>query len=560
MLYGPTLAVSEETHAARYRAKGETYYDMACRLAGALCDGEDHRRELKRIILGQKFLFAGRIQRGIGSPDDVTAMNCYVSGTIPDSCIGIMERAKDAMLTMRMGGGIGYDFSTIRPRGALIKTLGSGASGPVSFMSIFDAVCATVASAGNRRGAQMGVLRVDHPDIEEYVSAKQSQYALTGFNMSVGVTDDFMFSVRNGGQFQLQFEGQPYRMIDARMLWDKIMRSTWDWAEPGVLFLDRINDENNLKYCETIAATNPCGEQPLPPYGACLLGSWNLVKYIVWQNGHWVFDIESFKADIPPIVRAMDNVIDRTSYPLPEHKKEQQTKRRMGIGVTGVANALEICGHPYASLAFIGDLTAILETLRNESYRASVALAREKKPFPLFEAEYLKSPFICRLPEDIQEDIAHSGIRNSHLLSIAPTGTISLTADNISSGIEPVFAHQYDRTILEETGPRVERVTDYAFREYGVKGKMADELEAEDHVRVLVASQPYIDSAISKTCNVGDDVSWERFKELYMMAWLGNAKGCTTFRKSGKKMGILKADDAPKACTIDPVTGKKTCD
>lgn len=560
MQYGPTLAISEETHAARYRAKGETYYDMACRLAAALSDNDDHRRELKRIILGQKFLFAGRIQRGVGSPDQVTAMNCYVSGTIPDSCKGIMDRAKDAMLTMRMGGGIGYDFSTIRPRGALIKALGSSASGPVSFMQIFDAVCQTVASAGNRRGAQMGVLRVDHPDIEEFVSAKQSQNTLTGFNISVGVTDEFMFAVRNGHQFQLQFEGTPYRSIDARLLWDKIMRSTWDWADPGVLFLDRINEENNLRYCETIAATNPCGEQPLPPYGACLLGSWNLAKYVVWHQGRWVFDIEAFIADIPPVVRALDNVIDRTGYPLEEQRIEQFTKRRVGIGVTGVANALEICGFPYGSGEFIDKLQNILETMRDESYRASVTLAREKGAFPLFKPEYLNSPFIKRLPEDIQENIAHSGIRNSHLLSIAPTGTISLTADNISSGIEPVFAHQYERTILEDAGPRTERVTDYAFREFGVAGRTADELSAEDHVRVLVACQPYIDSAISKTCNVGDDVTWERFKELYMIAWIGGAKGCTTFRKSGKKMGILKADDAPKACTIDPVTGKKTCD
>ena len=564
--YGPTLPISEETHASKYRSRGETFYDAMCRIAAALADNEDHRREIKRILLQMAFLPGGRIQRAIGAPHKVTAFNCFVSGEIPDDSAGIMERAKEALLTMRMGGGIGYDFSTLRPRGDLIRSLSSPSSGPISFMGIFDAVCRTVSSAGNRRGAQMGVLRIDHPDIEEFIAAKQNTSHLTYFNISAAVTDEFMRAALEGKPFTLRFGGRDYATIDAAALWDKLMRSNWDWAEPGVLFIDRINEWNNLYYCETISATNPCGEQPLPPYGACLLGSLNLTKYIIFRGGRFVFDFEAFRADIAPIIRAMDNVIDQTIYPLPQQEQEAKHKRRMGIGVTGVANALEVMGYPYASEGYIDVQSAILETLRDEAYRASAMLAKEKGPFPAFRRdEYLAGKFIQTLPGDIRDLIAAHGIRNSHLLSIAPTGTISLSADNISSGIEPVFAYEYHRTIIGEEGPEVERVTDWAYREHGVKGRTAEELEPEDHVRVLVAAQKYIDSAVSKTCNVGPDVSWERFKKIYEMAWQGGAKGCTTFRSAGKRAGILVKEDAPKAeeggvCRIDPVTGIKSCD
>ena len=563
-LYGPTLPISEETHSSKYRGRNETFYDMVCRIVATLADNEDHRREIKRILLNMAFLPGGRIQRAIGSPHRVTAYNCYVSGTIQDDSADIMEKAKEALLTMRMGGGIGYDFSTLRPRGALIRSLNSPSSGPVSFMRIFDATCKTVSSAGNRRGAQMGVLRVDHPDIEEFVSAKQNTTELTAFNISVAITDEFMKAALAGNSFQLKFGGEVYREIDAAALWNKIMRSTWDWAEPGVIFIDRINEMNNLYYCETIAATNPCGEQPLPPYGACLLGSFNLTRYLVRRGGRWVFDLETFRSDIPPIIRAMDNVIDNTIYPLKQQEIEAVSKRRMGIGVTGVANALELMGHPYASEGYIEVQSKILETLRDEAYRASALLAAEKGPFPKFERDkYLEAPFICDLPGDVRDLIAEHGIRNSHLLSIAPTGTISLSADNISSGIEPVFSHEYSRTIITEDGPVVERVTDWAYREHGLKGRTADELEPEDHVRVLVAAQRYVDSAVSKTCNVGESVSWERFKDIYVQAWKGGAKGCTTFRAAGKRSGVLvktETEKEPLACRIDPVTGMKTCD
>lgn len=565
--YGPSLPVSEETHAGKYRSRNETFYDCVCRIAGTLCDSEDHRREIKRILLQMGFLPGGRIQRAIGAPQKVTAYNCFVSGTIEDDSAGIMEKAKEALLTMRMGGGIGYDFSTLRPRGDLIRSLNSPSSGPVSFMGIFDATCRTVCSAGNRRGAQMGVLRVDHPDIEEFISAKQNTSSLTFFNISVAITDEFMRLALSGAPFTLRFDGREYGTVDASALWHKLMRSNWDWAEPGVLFIDQINRMNNLYYCETIAATNPCGEQPLPPYGACLLGSFNLTRYLVNRGGRWVFDVEQFTADIPPVVRAMDNVIDETIYPLSLQEREAKCKRRMGLGVTGVANALEVMGYPYASDGYIEAQNEILGILRDTAYRASAMLAKEKGPFPLFDRDkYLDGEFIQTLPGEIRDLIAEHGIRNSHLLSIAPTGTISLSADNISSGIEPVFSYEYSRTIIGEDGPVVERVTDWAYREHGVEGRTADQLEPEDHVRVLVAAQKYIDSAVSKTCNVGADVSWERFKGIYEQAWRGGAKGCTTFRSAGKRAGVLVKEDAPRkaeddgACRIDPVTGIKTCD
>lgn len=565
--YGPTLPVSEEVHASKYRSRNETFYDAVCRMAATLADSEDHRREIKRIFLRMAHLPGGRIQRAVGAPQKVTAYNCFVSGTIKDDSADIMEKAKEALLTMRMGGGIGYDFSTLRPRGALITSLNSPSSGPVSFMGIFDATCRTVSSAGNRRGAQMGVLRVDHPDIEEFVTSKQNETNLTAFNISVAVTDEFMKAVIAGNSFQLKFGDQVHGEIDAAALWNKIMRSNWDWAEPGILFIDRINAQNNLWYCETIAATNPCGEQPLPPYGACLLGSFNLTKYLVHQRGKWVFDLEAFRADIPPVVRAMDNVIDTTIYPLEQQELEAKRKRRMGLGVTGVANTLETMGHPYASDGYIETQDKILETLRDEAYRASANLAAEKGAFPKFRKdEYLQSSFVSGLPGDIRDLIAEHGIRNSHLLSIAPTGTISLSADNVSSGIEPVFSHEYSRTVIGEDGPVVEKVTDWAYREHGVEGRTADELEPEDHVRVLVAAQKYVDSAVSKTCNVGPDVSWERFKDIYVQAWKGGAKGCTTFRAAGKRAGVLvktetkSEKDKSLACRIDPVTGIKTCD
>lgn len=561
--YGPIEPVSQDVHKGKYRETTEGFYDMVCRIVGALADSEEHRRDIKMSLLDQAFLPAGRIQRAVGAPHQVTAYNCFVSGTIEDSSDGIFDRLKEAFLTMRMGGGIGYDFSTIRPRGALIKSQGQPASGAVSFMQPYDATCKTVASAGNRRGAQMGVLRVDHPDIEEFIIAKQKPENLTAFNMSVGVTDEFMDAVKNDLDFDLRWNGQVFKTVKARFLWDMIMRSTWDYAEPGVLFIDRINEMNNLYYCENIVATNPCGEQPLPPYGACLLGSFNLVKYVKQRGSKRFIDLEAFKADIPGIVRMMDNIIDYSKYPLPQQEVEAKAKRRMGLGITGTANALEACGHPYGSDGYIKLQSKVLEVLRDTAYDASCDIAQEKGSFPSFDAEqFCASKFVQTLPKRIIEKIRDTGIRNGLLLSIAPTGTISLSADNISSGIEPVVSYAYDRAIIGENGPEMHTVTDYGVREFGVKGKTINDCTVDDHIRVLCAAQKYIDSACSKTTNVGSDVTWEQFKDIYIKAYEGGAKGCTTFRAAGKRKGIFETEKKkePESCSIDPVTRIKSCE
>ena len=605
---GPQVPYSQELHAQKYRGSGESFREAMNRIAAALKDDDQHFADFRDALLGMRFLPAGRIQSAIGSTRQVTPYNCYVSGTINDSFVdgegSIMVRAAEAAATMRMGGGIGYDFSTLRPRGDLIRKLQSHSSGPISFMHIFDAICKCVASSGHRRGAQMGVMRVDHPDIEEFIHAKQpgkdvqslwdlvaelpegaqkqqlimslqQTLKLTGFNVSVAITDKFMECVASGEPFPLTFEGRTYREVDARALWDAIMRGTWDWAEPGVLFIDAINRMNNLWYCETIAATNPCGEQPLPPYGACLLGSFNLVKYIFKDGaGRYAFDWDQYREDIPQVVRAMDNVVDRAIYPLPQQKQEAKDKRRMGLGITGLANAAEALGHEYGSPAFLAFEAEVLDTLRDESYLASAHIAKVKGSFPMFDKDkYLQGQFIKTLREDVRDAIAKYGIRNSHLTSIAPTGTISLCADNVSSGIEPVFAYSFDRTVIEFSGPRVETVEDYGARVFGVRGKACSRVTVQEHVAALTVAAQRVDSAVSKTCNVPSDISWEDFKNVYVSAWEGGAKGCTTFRLGGKRSGILvvkddggepeadaPAEEPASQCRIDPATGRRECE
>lgn len=570
---GPQTKLSQEMDEMKYRQSDESFDDKVRRIAGALCDDDEHKYELQDIVGNQRFLPAGRVQAAIGSRRITTAYNCFVSGEIEDSMNSIMERASEAAETMRRGGGIGYDFSSIRPRGTLIKSLDSKSSGPISFMGIFDSICHTIASSGHRRGAQMGVLRVDHPDIREFISAKRNSDKLTGFNISVGITDKFMEALgSDDDSFDLVFQGVTHDTISAKELWDEIMQSTWDWAEPGVLFIDRIQEMNNLWYCETIAATNPCGEQPLPPHGACLLGSFNLTKYV--EDGK--FDFKQYKSDIPHVVRAMDNVIDRTIYPHKAQADEAKNKRRMGLGVTGLANAGEMLGYPYASEEFLTWTEKVLACLRDNAYRASARLAKEKGTFPLYREQYLKSNFIRGLPASVKKEIREHGIRNSHLTSIAPTGTISLVSDNVSGGIEPVFSHYYDRTIQTFNGPIIERVKDYAYAR-GVEGVKAGDLTVMQHVEILALASHYVDSAVSKTCNVGDDVSYEEFKEVYVNAWKMGCKGITTFRASGRRYGILNEaveekaasegetqevlaeDGKVEACFIDPITGQKEC-
>lgn len=568
--YGPQLPISRELHEMKYRERGETFRECTARVAGALCDNNQHYEALKEITRDLRYAFGGRVQAAAGAVKTVTPYNCFVSRTIGDSMEGIMTALAEAAETLRLGGGIGYDFSTVRPRGDLIRSLDSSASGPVSFMSLFDALCKTISSSGHRRGAQMGVLRVDHPDILEFIQAKQDGTTLTAFNVSVGITDEFMRCVENGTEFPLQFDGEVYQHVDARSLWDKIMRSTWDWAEPGVLFIDRINDANPAKYCEDIAATNPCGEQPLPPYGACLLGSFNLTRYVKQSGGpcnhEYYFDYDQLAQDTPHIVRAMDNVIDRAIYPLDAQKVSANLMRRIGLGVMGAANAGEALGYGYGTHAFCDWLNGVLRQIAISAYSASADLAIEKGAFPAYSAdEYGEGDTVFRrLPEWLKSKVELQGLRNSHLLSLAPTGTIALSnGENCSSGIEPPFSLTFERIIQTEQGPRTELVEDYAYRVWGVKGKTADECTVDEHVRVLLTAQRWVDSAVSKTCNVGDDVTWEQFKRIYMDAWKGGAKGCTTFRAAGKRMGILTKveaeDDEPQACTIDE-RGNRTCE
>ena len=876
---GPTLPFSEAIHAEKYRGKGESFKEAMNRVAGALEDNDEHFRAFRDALLDMRFIPGGRIQASIGSTKHTTAYNCFVSGVIEDSFVeghgSIMAIAAEAAATMRMGGGIGYDFSTLRPRGDYIRKLASKSSGPVSFMEIYDAICRCVSSSGHRRGAQMAVMSVDHPDIEEFIHSKQPPqeariilekltacqqgspewltwysvlqmvYRLTGFNISIAVTDEFMKAVQAGALFALRFGGRTYREVDAKALWDTIMRSAWDWAEPGVLFIDTIRRMNNLWYCENIIATNPCftgdtlvwtdrgsrrfdelaadgrdvqvltqngegrlvyrtmrnprctqrgarlvrvmldngqvvkctpqhkfflkngqeveaqdlhagdslqsvyrycanqkgylkltngivsimehhvpfegvnglgeelhihhrngikndnrpenlellrssehnsmhmrgdqnplrrfpdrnpmktdpdclrgerngrwrsdisiewmlemreagysfakiaeacgcckytaqkrikeanhrvvsvetleimedvycgtvdethsffiqlgqndgmlvrncGEQPLPPYGACLLGSFNLVQYVkdrITRNTMEkirVFDWEQLKADIPPVVRAMDNVIDKTTYPLYEQEKEAKSKRRMGLGVMGLANALEALDMPYGSQEFIEFEEKLLRTIANECYKASVLLGQEKGTFPLYDPEkYLAGEFIKTLEPETQELIQRYGIRNSHLTSIAPTGTISICADNVSSGIEPVFSYTQKRVLNMLVGRTETDFGDYGYRVFGTRGKRSSEVTVEEHLAVLAVAAHHVDSSVSKTCNVPVDMPWQQFKDLYIRAWELGCKGLTTYQVGGRRAGVIRSMDddvSPSACTVDVKTGRRECE
>lgn len=577
MNVGPRTEAADRLHAMKYRAPGEDFREAMNRVAFGLRDSDNHYHEFREILLAQRFLPAGRIQATIGSSKCTTPYNCYVSGTIADSYVdgpgSIMARAHEAAATMRMGGGIGYDFSTLRPRGDLIAKLMSHASGPISFMHIFDAVCLATSSSGHRRGAQMGVLRIDHPDVEEFLHAKNNEDKLRGFNISLAVTDEFMEAALAGKEFDLRWNGRVYRTVDAGLLWENVMRSTWDWAEPGVIFIDTINRMNNLWYCETITATNPCGEQPLPPFGACLLGSLNLPSYLTRQpvlagRSPWSFDFDQLNHDIPLIVRAMDNVIDQARYPLAEQRAEALTKRRMGIGVTGVANAVEAMGYPYGSPEAIELTDRIMATILEGSYAASAELAREKGPFPLYDEErYLGGQFVKTLSDEVQDLIRRHGIRNSHLTSVAPTGTISQTADNVSSGLEPVFSYSMDRPINTPTGPSIETLRDYGYAFLGVEGRLAAQVTAEEHVEVLTRAQRWVDSAISKTVNMdGRTMTWSAFKDIYRLTWEMGGKGCATYNSAGKRGGLIVAkEEDPEitegaSCERDPITGRTSCE
>ncbi|WHZ34469.1 adenosylcobalamin-dependent ribonucleoside-diphosphate reductase [Sagittula sp. MA-2] len=507
-----------------------------------------------------KYLPAGRITAGAGTARSVTLFNCFVMGTIPDTMGGIFDMLKEAALTMQQGGGIGYDFSTIRPKGAPVTGVAADASGPLSFMDVWDAMCRTIMSAGSRRGAMMATMRCDHPDIEAFIGAKSDSARLRMFNLSVLVTDAFMEAVKADGPWELQFDGTVYHTVQARDLWNRIMRATYDYAEPGVIFIDRINKANNLNYVETIAATNPCGEQPLPPYGACLLGSVNLARLVAEPFTDAArLDEEALDELVTCAVRMMDNVVDASRFPLPQQAEEAKNKRRIGLGVTGLADALLMMGQRYGSEAAADQAERWLKRIARAAYLASVELAKEKGAFPLFDAEkYLASGNMMAMDEDVREAVRAHGIRNALVTSIAPTGTISLYAGNVSSGIEPVFAYAYTRKVLQKDGTRTEEeVVDYAVQMYrAVHGEEAElpdyfvnaqTLAPLEHVRMQAAAQKWVDSSISKTINCPEDISFEDFKEVYMAAYETGCKGCTTYRPNDVTGSVLSVSEEKKA-------------
>ncbi|RYH10082.1 adenosylcobalamin-dependent ribonucleoside-diphosphate reductase [Tropicimonas sp. IMCC6043] len=537
-----------------------TVEDSWRRIARSLAENEAEPALWEERFYGAledfRFLPAGRITAGAGTGRSVTLFNCFVMGTIPDDMGGIFDMLKEAALTMQQGGGIGYDFSTIRPRGADVKGVAADASGPLSFMDVWDAMCRTIMSAGSRRGAMMAVMRCDHPDIEDFISAKSDPARLRMFNMSVLVTDAFMEAVREDGPWELQFGDKVYHTVEARDLWNRIMRATYDYAEPGVIFIDRINAMNNLRYCEEIAATNPCGEQPLPPYGACLLGSINLARLVAAPfEDNAALDETALDQLVTTAVRMMDNVVDLSRFPLPEQRAEAQAKRRIGLGVTGLADALLMVGLRYGSEEAARQTERWLHRIARAAYLASVELAKEKGAFPLFDAEkYLASGTLAHMDEDVRAAIAEHGIRNALLTSIAPTGTISLYAGNVSSGIEPVFAYAYTRKVLQKDGSRTEEeVVDYAVQLW--REKMGDAplpdhfvnaqtLSPADHVRMQAAAQKWVDSSISKTINCPEDIAFDDFKDVYMQAWDSGCKGCTTYRPNDVTGSVLSVSES----------------
>ena len=541
----------------------DTWRRIASDLARVEEDPAQWEEKFYEALEDFKFLPAGRITAGAGTARKVTLFNCFVMGTIPDSMGGIFDMLKEAALTMQQGGGIGYDFSTLRPKGALVTGVAADASGPLSFMDVWDSMCRTIMSAGSRRGAMMATMRCDHPDIEDFITAKSDAARLRMFNVSVLITDAFMEAVKSDGQHDLVFGGQTYKTVSARGLWDKIMQSTYDYAEPGVIFIDRINRANNLGYCETIAATNPCGEQPLPPYGACLLGSVNLARLVENPFDDAAQLDEAALADlVGTAVRMMDNVVDASNFPLEAQAQEARAKRRIGLGVTGLADALLMVGQRYGSDEAAKQTEDWLHQIARAAYLASVQLAKEKGAFPLFEAEpFLASGAMEKMDSDVRDAIRKDGIRNALLTSIAPTGTISLYAGNVSSGIEPVFAYAYTRKVLQKDGSRSEEeVVDYAVQMW--RDKFGDTelpdyfvnaqtLAPADHVKMQAAAQNWIDSSISKTINCPEDISFQEFKDVYLQAYELGCKGCTTYRPNAVTGSVLSvsesSDEAPES-------------
>ncbi|NMM90404.1 ribonucleoside-diphosphate reductase, adenosylcobalamin-dependent [Rhodococcus sp. SRB_17] len=603
-----TQPISLDVLKEKYLKAGETSAeDLYRRVARALAsvEAEGEREKYEALFLANLHagaIGAGRIMSAAGTDIQATLINCFVQpvgdciqGVDEGGYPGIYEALREAAETMRRGGGVGYDFSRIRPRGAQVKGTHSMASGPCSYINVFDQSCSTVESAGARRGAQMGVLRIDHPDVMDFITAKRTPGRWNNFNVSVGVSDAFIEAVQNDQPWELVHQARPgatlmaqgayqradgqwvYQTLPAQELWDTIMKSAYDFAEPGILFLDHINTDNNLHYCESIEATNPCGEQPLPSYGCCDLGPVILTRFVrhpFGLSGEAAFDFDAFEKSVALQVRALDNVLDLTFWPLPQQREEAHAKRRIGVGFTGMGNTLAMLCLRYDAPEGRAMAARIAERMRDAAYAASVALAREKGAFPKFDAEgYLATgTFASRLPAALQKDIRKHGIRNSHLLSIAPTGTVSLAfADNASNGIEPPFSWMYKRRKREGDGSTSEyAVEDHSWRLYRELGGdvarlpayfvSALEMSADGHIAMMQAVQPFVDTAISKTVNIPADYPYDDFKGLYLQAWRARLKGLATYRPNSILGAVLEthapaeaAPQAPAAAPVDPM-------
>ncbi|MEO6113410.1 MAG: adenosylcobalamin-dependent ribonucleoside-diphosphate reductase [Sphingomicrobium sp.] len=559
-------ALAEEIWTAKYRfvaPNGEADCGIDATIARVACAAAEAESpklrgywqdRFTKALSDFRFIPAGRILAGAGTDRSVTLFNCFVMGTIPDSLTGIFDHLREAAVTMQQGGGVGMDFSTIRPSGSPVVGVGADASGPLTFMDCWDSMCRTVQSAGQRRGAMMGCLRIDHPDIEAFIDAKRDPARLRNFNLSVLVSDAFMQALSADGDWPLRFDGEVNRTVRAKDLWQRLMRATYDMAEPGVIFVDRVNQLNNLAHCEQISASNPCGEQMLPPYGACLLGSINLTRLVINPFEPNAALDEPLLAELTrTAVRLLDNVIDISRYPLPQQEAEAKAKRRIGLGVTGLADALLFCGTTYGTGPAVALTRRWLEVIKREAYRASAEIAAEKGPFPLYDKCMLDRPNLVSLDEETRAMIAEHGLRNGCLTSIAPTGTTSLLAGNVSSGVEPVFAYAYTRRLRQPDGTtREEAVEDFAMQAWRrLKGDdaippaelfvSAQTLNPSDHLTMQATAQALIDSSISKTVNCPEDISFDAFADIYVEGYHLGCKGLTTYRPNAITGSVLSA-------------------
>lgn len=584
------MPISEEIWGMKYQLKAEdgtpidtSVDDTQWRIANALSKAEKPEQQqfwagkFHHILQNFAFLNAGRITAGAGTDRNVTLSNCFTMDTIGDDLGDIYRNLREAALTMKEGGGIGYDFSTLRPSGALVKGVSADSSGPLSFMDNWDSMCYTIMSAGGRRGAMMATMRCDHPDIYNFIAAKADPNRLRRFNMSILVTDDFMEAVKKDGSWRLKFgegnEEKIYDIVSARHLWNTMMQATYDYAEPGVIFIDRVNRDHNIGYLETIATTNPCGEKPMGPYASCLLSSANLSQFVVdpfGSNAH--LDVVRLVETVSVGVRMMDNVVDVGRFPLEAQLAKAKADRQLGLGITGMADMLAMLGIRYGSDEAAEYSEQVMKQIHISAYKTSISLAREKGAFPNFDANgFLREGTAAsRLPADMQDDIANSGIRNALLTSIAPTGTISLYANNVSSGIEPTFAHEYTRNVTQKDGSRVgQRVVSYAKAKWeeihGEGTPMPDycvttaDLTPSEHIKMQAAVQKWVDSSISKTVNVPEDIPFDEFTSVYMEAYDTGCKGCTTYRPNDITGSILTIDEpekeevAPEAHVLEPM-------